>query len=100
MKDLNRARIATIASLALGLAVMGSSASAQPGNEEYCNNLAWAICSWESGQPTIPTMECMDQYFWACMNGYAAISAKPPGEYDQRRHVQLASRSAAPARLR
>jgi hypothetical protein len=89
MMNFHRTRIAIAASAALGLAAMSSSASAQYGDPEYCNQVAWNVCSWQNGQPTMPTVECMDEQYWACMNGYAALGPIPD-QYDKRRDVQPA----------
>lgn len=100
MKNLNRVRIAIVASAALGLATMGTSASAQYGNEEYCQMMAWNVCSYDSqGRPIYPTIECTMAEYEACMNGYAAQSVKKPAIGDRRSEIQLASRPAAAPRL-
>lgn len=85
----DRIRIVIAAAAALGLATMSSSASAQNGDPEYCSQLAWNICSWQGGHPTIPTSECLDEQYAACMNGYAALNLTPD-KGDRRRDTQSA----------
>jgi hypothetical protein len=89
MKTFHRTRIAIAASAALGLAAMSSSASAQNGDPEYCSQVAWNICSWQGGHPTMPTVECLDEQYAACMNGYAALNLAPD-KGDRRREIQAA----------
>lgn len=88
MKNLHRIRI-SIAASALVLTAMSSSASAQPTREEYCNQVAWDYCSWQGGHPTIPTFECIDEQYTACMNGFASLDPTPD-KGDRRRDSQLA----------
>jgi hypothetical protein len=100
MKNLNRVRIAMAASAALGLATVGTSASAQYGDEEYCRMMARNVCGYDSrGYPIWPTIECTTAEYEACMNGYASLPVKKPVIGVRRSEVQLASRSAAAARL-
>jgi hypothetical protein len=89
MKTFDRTRIAIAASAALGIAAISSSASAQYGDPEYCSRLAWEICSWQGGHPTLPTVECTDEQYEACMNGHAALDL-PPVKGDRRAEIRAA----------
>lgn len=100
MKAVNRIRTAIFLSAAMSLAVLGSSASAQPGNHDYCNFVAWTNCSWQDGQRILPTTECVDAQYAACMSGYAASNVKALGNQDKRRVVKLASRFGTPTPMR
>ncbi|HEX8467565.1 MAG TPA: hypothetical protein VF620_07150 [Allosphingosinicella sp.] len=82
---------AAAAAASIGLVAMSSSASAQYGNSQYCSNVAWVVCGYdESYRPIQPTVECVDEEYEACMNGYGTLGAKSPSPYDKQRDVKLA----------
>lgn len=90
MMKLGWIRIGAAASAACALVAMGSSASAQYGNPEYCEYVAMVVCSHdERGFPQDPTWECFQAEYAACMNGYASFEPRLPS-YDRSRGVEAA----------
>lgn len=76
-------------SAALGLAALSSSASAQPGDSQYCEELAWATCN-PNHDPWYPYMyHCWWDTYEACMGGRRAPVVSEP--VDVGRRAELAA---------
>lgn len=78
MKIVNRARIGIAASIALGMATLSSSASAQWDPWTDCMNHAWYACAWINGQPSFVTEECYVAEYDACLVRFGELPIGPP----------------------
>lgn len=87
MNDRKWLRLTGIAAV-VGSAVAASSiASAQYNPKRaYCREYALNYCSTDAnGHPTTPTLECYEAQFTWCMDDFAKVDVRKPGDYDRRR---------------
>lgn len=98
MNSVNRVRTAMVASAALGLAALSSSASAQPALDP-CGIIAWETCAWVNNRPAFVTEECYMQAYDACVVSNGGTPSYPPPIAARRSDAHLASGPAATAWL-
>ena len=79
-------RLAAIAAAAGSVVAASTIASAQYNPKRaYCREYALAYCSTDAnGHPITPTLECTDSIWQWCMNDFAKVDVRKPGEYDRR----------------
>lgn len=90
MKTVNRIGIAMAMSIAMGLATLSSSASAQSSVFDDCSNLAWERCAWINNRPSFVTHECYLAEYDACLVSWGETPSGPPPIAARRSEVQLA----------
>lgn len=80
-------RPAALAAVAGSVVAASSIASAQYNPKRaYCREYALNYCSMDAnGHPITPTLECYDSIWQWCMDDFAKVDVRKPGDLDRRR---------------